>query len=331
MSFNGSHNFQASQGTLPDEKRPHSDEFWACIAHPTTGPPITNEMIADISARWKKYQLFRHLYLDDTIYEEYNNYRGLYLADLDLESSFHPPEPGVHIPCGWPRQLRLVQAFRKDFKTEFYKCLCLLSISIASHHLGMMSALAETDEAWNIAHAIWIKSEIHCNGARSVISTAYQLQSLEVFDFVYCFLLGKVLPSEKALDWLDACGDEDWPLSRLDDWTEHSHLALLYHCSYTVNLEDILDMIQNKAWSDEVDYPPDLTSYMRTRGMFDLGHSTLDWFTAFERDAMVENILRSGPKKKARLKGTAACRWWNTFRISAGSPFSSTFPFDRAK
>lgn len=63
-------------------------------------------------------------------------------------------------------------------------------------------------------------------------------------------------------------------------------------------------------------HPFDKAVYLKERGIFDVGHGSVDWLWATTRSSITNNIALN-------LSGGEAEAWWDKARLMSGSPFSA--------
>jgi len=292
--------------------------------------------MASIATRWSRLRVLRDLYLNEQIYQEFTQFRAQNAETMEDEERLHLTRPGIHLPRDASNQPHQSPLIVKDFTSRFHKCLCLVHIGLVSRHLGFMSINGTNDEPWELANDAWEKTAISCNGERYPLSVKDRAQCLEIYEFIYLFLLRKVLTPARSRDWIEACGESRWPVDRWYDWSPSSYFELLGHCLWVLDPPDVLDMIHHEAWSEKVSYPLNLTLYMRERGMLDLGSDNHDWFSCFRYEDMLLRLHDGyhsnvpGANSRQWLEARALA-WWRHSRKLHGSPFNASFPSSKRR
>lgn len=330
--------FQQHENDIPLETRPPGSVYLDCIDTKWTDGTVTDEQIDDIAARWRQFGFLRDLYRDQSLSREFESYRAQFSSKLTAKARAAIVEPGITRSGSFCQKLTPDSLAYSEFKARFYKSLCLHSIPTSS----LILAKVTIDKTLNESHSpnivgnriadatvdAWSKNMIVLGGEPSKLSQIDRLWSLEVFDFLYMFLLKKVVPLAKLDCWT---GEhlEGWPYEREDSPSENdpepSWHSFIGHCRWTLQPWDFVDLIQNKSWSIGSEYPQDKTEYMRLRGMFDLGGpGDMDWFTSFTRSVIVESLHPSDHRFYS-VRDEETPTWWDPIRVNSGSPFAPGF------
>ena len=325
---------------LSPDKRPSGSTYLECINAKWTDHTLTDEEIDHIVARWRQYGFLRDLYRDQSLFREFESYRAQFASNSTAEARAAIVEPGITKSGSFCQQLTPNSLACSEFKARFYKSLCLHSISMSS----LILAKATIDQALNESHPpnivgkriaditeyAWSKSMIVVGGEQIRPSQNDKLWSLEVFDFLYMFLLKKVIPLAKLDSWIDE-RLEEWPyerwggpFARTPEQTSSSWDTLITYCRWTLQPSDLIDLIRNQSWSTEFEYPHDKIQYMRVRGMFDTGaEGDMDFYSSFTRSVIVESMHTSDISYLVRDEESP--NWWDQLRVNSGSPFAPGF------
>lgn len=304
---------------------------------------LTDEVVADIALRWKQSRYLRELYLDDSVFREFELFRSRFVSRLSNRARAAIIEPGLVKSSDHLSRLERSRNVNQDFRKRFHTSLCLQSMAIATRDLGKISVNEEitlpehpldlSDATIDPIISLWAKDSVIVCGETRLLSTSNKIDCLEVFDFIYLFLLRKILPLSKYRSWTDMDAHV-WPFD-YDDGTEEyppgediaSWDSFLYHAGYTLQPTDIVDLIKHRAWSPEADYPADKSLYVRARGIFDIGPlNDMDWYSSFERSSMVFSLYDIGwnTPRTGTTFSEGPC-WWDQARLNAGSPFEPGF------
>lgn len=175
----------------------------------------------------------------------------------------------------------------------------------------------------NVIRDLWDKQGIECWGGSNGQSVEFLLKTkmecLEIFDFLYAFLLPKILPFEILVPWIGYDAGE-YPYAedmlsprhfRKEEWQ-----AFLDLSRWVLQPHDLVELIEERAWTG--DYPADKSMYMQTRGMFERGESGNDCRLFCDGDSIVEDMRYS---IGFVLKVTEDRRWWDKLRVDCGSIF----------
>ena len=167
-------------------------------------------------------------------------------------------------------------------------------------------------------------------GEQITSSQIDRLCSLEVYDFLYMFLLSEVVPLAKLGSWIDG-SLEDWPYEHSESGpiektlkqTISSWVRLIAWSRWSLQPSDLVDLIRNKSWSTGSRYPQDKTQYMRLRGVFDLdADGDMDFYSSITRPTIVGNLQSNN---SLFFRDEENPTWWDQVRVKSGSPFIPGF------
>lgn len=322
-------------GQGPDELRLSGSVCLDCFDKDYTDTPLTDIEVDEISKRWWKLGILRDLYLDEAISRDFEEYRvelvdnmGYRMADGSRPMIEESPELAIQ---GYPN---LEHA--PDFKARFHQSLCLHSIALAtrSHADYSRDQVQRTDDPPNLigerlfytAGELWRKVHIVLNGRPVELSQHVRFDCLEIFEFLYYFLLEKVVPFSALESWIAEAAD-CYPYSGFDGDRSENWDALLDSCRLALQPSDIVDLVKHKTWRAESNFPADKTDYMCERGLFDLGGgdiTVVDFFFAFDRRSMIDEAPR-GLGSLSDFLDENNSRSWDELRVRLGSPFWSRF------
>ena len=321
------------RGNAPDELRLSGLVCLDCFDKDYTDTPLTDVEVDEISKRWWKLGILRDLYLDEAISKDFEEYRvelvgdiGYLMADGSRPIIEESPELAIQ---GHPN---LEHA--PDFKARFHQSLCLHSIALAtrSHALHSRDQIQMTNDPPNLigerlyytAGALWEKIYVVLNGRSVELGHHVRFDCLEIFDFLYYFLLGKIVPFSALESWTADAADR-YPYSMLDGDRPENWDSLLHYCRLTLQPSDIVDLVKHQTWRAESNFPADKTNYMCERGLFDVGgDGAADFFTGFERRSMVDEAPHDLGILSDFLDENNS-RSWDELRVKLGSPFWSHF------
>ena len=321
------------RGNAPDELRLSGSLCLDCFDKDYTDTPLTDVEVDEISKRWWKLGILRDLYLDEAISKDFEEYRvdlvggiGYLMADGSRPIIEESPELAIQ---GHPN---LEHA--PDFKARFHQSLCLHSIALAtrSHALHSRDQIQMTNDPPNLigerlyytAGALWEKVYVVLNGRSIELGHHVRFDCLEIFDFLYYFLLGKVVPFSALESWTADAADR-YPYSMLDGDRPENWDSLLHYCRLTLQPSDIVDLVKHQTWRAESNFPADKTNYMCERGLFDVGgDGAADFFTGFERRSMIDEAPHDLGFLNDFLDENNS-RSWDELRVKLGSPFWSHF------
>lgn len=325
---------------LPDEHRPKAEEGLACISTKVDVKALKDADIWEITKRWRNFSFLRDLYTDGGLFEEYENFRHC--------SSYWPNlSPGTGIPLMKPADAhggiktthtKQDRFFDHGFKGIFHKSVVLHSMAIgclqfARRAIDLPVDFADLDldddpdadsDAQRFEHVViglWKKFGIAFYGGFSgqylELPLLAKIDCLETFDFLYAFLLPKILPFEGLASWIENDAGQypynDDVLAQqqfgIDEW--HAFLDL---SRWVLQPDDLVELIENKAWTGT--YPADRSMYMQTRAVFERGERGSGFRIICDREQMVKD-LRNSPGFV--LEDAEDQCWWDHLRVHCGS------------
>lgn len=232
-----------------------------CINASWKDRSLTDQEIRIITTRWRKLGLLRDLYVSQRMSTEYEAFRIRFASSLSNETRASLVQPGVTSSDASSPPSRSTSINHSNLKARFYRSLCLHSIAISSLRLGLSCQDQTRNESHpqnavgnQIAEATalaWDNSVITLGG-RQVIPGHYdKVCCLEIVDFVYLFILRKVIPFDKLDSWTMQ-DVEYWPYDRddgsgvLEDQVT-SWYSFLDFSRRTLLPWDIVDLISNNS------------------------------------------------------------------------------------
>lgn len=317
---------------LPKEQRPKESVIVDCMNTTWTKEMVTDEVVGNIATRWRQFGCLRQLYLDDLVSKEFQDFRAQFASKLSAEARGAIVEPGV-VKSDQSQQSH---TFGHDFKARFHRSLCLHSIAIASRNIAQVAVVDGcrpshpkhlkdlSDQTTSEIQDMWTKERIVIGGETRLLGLDIKLDCLEVFDFLYLFLLRKVLPRDRLEDWTrEDLGD--WPYYEgHDDDDIDTWYSFINHCRWVLQPQDLVDLIKHRAWAADSHYPEDKSEYMRVRSLFDMGaDNDSDWYSRFERYNLTHSLLSNDARPVYKVSEDRC--WWDRARVNAGSPFQSGF------
>lgn len=332
---------------LPDGNKPSIKVFETCLFSKDDKEGLTKKEIQKIVIRWKHFSFLRGLYVDDDVFKEFDRFRAAFVSGLTPGQGATIVSPGLDRTSVEASHRHRVpkNRFAGDFKARFHKILCLHSMAIIGLHFAKISTVeptatepkpGEPDVAEMIDH-LWIKEDVIAGGKTTEFGPGTQVDGLEVFDFLYMFLLRKILPYQTLEFWLgNDIGDYpfEWRVAGvpnalgLSEW-----YSFMQQCRQVLQPDDLRGLIESRAWSAWQNGPPLQSMYMRVRGMFEhVDQNNLgffDWDGDFDRCAMVRAISFAC---EDLMTGTEEPGWWDLLRLRLGSPFleGSVYKYEEA-
>lgn len=325
--------------SLPAKDRPDPAVFKNCLDSDARCDQLSDNEIDDIAERWRQLKPLQRLYLDTQLSEEFEAWRSAFVSDLSTGARAEILKPGITTSSNAASIQEQSQRYGPEFKGRFYKSLCLNTIAVASLQLAKTCREVrgdglELDVDEDVSTAVsdlWRRSRVFINGSAEDLDICAKADTLEVFDFLYMFLLPKVVHN---FEWrMDLCnfvivGDPPFEYGYYDQTigvpgSKQGWYELLDDCRRCFRPSDLIDLIQHRACT--LPYPHERDIYLNQRGMFEGGESeTVDRHSDFERGEIVEGLL---PKSDDTFEyqDTEMPSWWDRVRLVVGSPFGEGF------
>ena len=320
---------------MPAEERPEESVFLDCINSQWIQETSPDKIIDDIVLRWQRTRILRELYQDDKTGMEYIQFRVAFTSASTPLEAVSIAEPGFTLPSDPQRR---TARYGNTFNSRFHRALCLHSIVIASRRLAMVTlrpAIKLEPDIEEVALDFWDKSSVIVEGKKITPTVQDKLDCLEVFDFLYMFILRKLFPIGNLESWIKGSSDE-WlfqehsrpVLISPDTW-----FLLLSSCRNSLLPLGLVDLLFSQAWKPDAKYPPDMALYLVVRGTFDAGEiSDSDWYTFYERQSMVINLeYDESSELPYEFRDAEASCWWDVQRLICGSPFHPQFRWKSLK
>lgn len=320
--------------SLPTKDRPDPAVFKNCLNSDARRDQLSDNEIDDIAERWRQFNLLQRLYLDTQLSEEFEAWRSAFVSDLSAKARANILKPGITTSSNAASIQEQSQRYGPDFKSRFYKSLCLNTIAVASLQLaktcrevpGDVPELGVDNDVGTAVTDLWTRSRIFMNGSAEDLAICTKADTLEVFDFLYMFLLPKVVHKfEWKMDSRNGGNPDEWPLGYgYYDETDGILLrikryAFLDDCRRCFQPLDLIDLIQHSSWASP--YPHKKDVYLNQRGMFDDGESgDIEWYSFFERADILDGLLSMGDEIY-EPQNTDMPSWWDRVRLVVGSPF----------
>lgn len=323
---------------IPNGRKPDIRAFETCLCAKINKDGWTNAEIQEIVVRWRHFSFLRRLYADENVIKEFESFRAAFASGLTPEEGPIIVLPGLDnatVEASRINKVRSMQnsRFAGDFKARFHKVLCLDSMAIIGLHFAKISTVSPTapepkpedpDVAEMIEH-LWIKEDSVAGGETTEFGLETQLDGLEVFDFLYMFLLRKILPYQSLASWIgNDTGDHpfEWRVAGVTNALELPEwYSFLQHCRKALQPDDLVGLIENRTWAGWHNGPPNKSMYMRVHGIFERGDQNdlgFDWNRDFERWSMVRGVYATVEEPFPDAEDPC---WWDDVRLRLGSPF----------
>lgn len=322
---------------LPDEHRPKSKEGIACLSTKVNIKALDDVDIREIIKRWRKFSFLRELYMNGDLFREYEDFRqrSLIRANLSAGTGIPLMEPGDARGGIKTAQTKQDRLFIPGFKRRFHRGIVQHAVAIgclqfARRAIDLPLAPADFDPAADsdaqnfktLVTSLWSKHAVEYCDEFNCLFTEILLHSkidfLETFDFLYVFLLPKILPFEGLASWTRNITGE-YPYTdnaAKQQFTIEEWQAFLDLSRWVLQPHDLVELIEKRAWTGT--YPADKSMYMQTRGMFERGESIDDSRVICGRKQMVTDLRDSSGFV---LKDAEDQCWWDHIRVRCGSIF----------
>lgn len=303
-----------------------------CFEKDYTDTRLTDVEIDEISIRWRKLGILRELYLDEAISRDFEEYKVQFVSQWPGFLKPNGIRPIIEESPELAIESNTNHEYGPDFKARFHQALCLHSIALAARSHAVYSRdqpYAETkppnligDRLSCIISDLWFKHVIVLNGRPVQLRDYAQFDCIEVFDFLYYFLLEKVVPFSALESWTTEAADR-FPYDDVEAGLE-SWFSLLYYCRFALQPSDIVDLVKHKTWRVESNFPAEKTRYMCERGLFVLSGGDADYHTTFTRYWAIREIRHCLCSGGDFGDYHTSCLW-DELRIKYGSPFRPGF------
>ena len=297
---------------------------------------MSSEDVDAITLRWRQMGYLRDLYLDDLLSKEFDLFCTRFAAKLPRTDRMEIVESGLITSSTSSSRSKCIRQYTHGFKAQFYQSLCLHSMAIVTLQLAKVAPHISEEETRNRYETfitnifdLWSKQSVVLGGMKIFLGWDVRLYCLEVFDFLYMFLLRKIVPFEMLNAWVKEDKDRypydgwrfDDELPCLDEWYE-----FLDNCRSVLTPRDILDLIKNQAWRADATFPHSKSKYMEVRGMFDPAQNgNLNFNLIDNRARMLEAICRERSADSGLLGEPS---WWDPVRVVYGAPFLPGGPLE---
>lgn len=322
---------------LPDEHRPKAAEGLACIASKVDKKALIDADFREIIERWRTFSFLRDLYTDSDLFKEYEEFR-------ECASIFPSISPDHGIPLMEPAasyggiktsNKKHDRFLDPSFKATFHKSIVLHSMAIeclrfARRTIDLPADYENPTDAnldalkfETVVMKLWNKQGIDYWGGSNEPSVEFliktKIECLEVFDFLYAFLLPKILPYEiLAMEIGYDAGAYHYAEDMLSPWLPEvgEWQDFLDLSRWVLQPHDLVELIEKRAWTG--DYPADSDMYMQTRGMFERGVAGTGYRLLCDGGSIVEKLRDS---VGFVLKDAEDRSWWDDLRFRCGSIF----------
>lgn len=321
---------------LTDEQRPSEAAFFDCVETPLSNGTLTNELLDRICLHWEDTRVLRKLYLDPYIAAECDAVR-LKIANEDIAI----PAPGVTILSKDWLQADFKIGPDHTFKERFHKALCLNTIATLGHILAKAS-FRDTRDGMDALHLLtWTHERITIAGAEIELTLKERIECVEVDEFLYAFLLPKLLPLKKFQAWAEETSGI-WSLGYIPNMAGEENFycwsLFLLNCRVFFQPLDLVNLFTSQsrgshALEDMADYPPDKELYMLEKGIYDHGEGAdgggqweiVGWKRRLRLDNWDWACLFEDADLLHEYTATEKDQWWDRVRGKSGSPFHRDF------
>ena len=287
---------------------------------------LTDDLVEDVCRRYN--QAVRLACLYEMLSTELDTmYSRLITVDCpeDVTACL---DPGSVIPSLYPFAAERRFSNNPTFRSRFCKAVCLQAIATTALSVARTSRFLD-DEAGdlvcdNMVDIFTQQLDDICESA-SPLSWQERLECIEVRDFLYTFLLSKIVPLQAIESWwVDT--EDYWLIADGPNEPFHGPWGYtLANFRQSLTPYDILDLVVGQSWDPDKAYPPDKTAYIYTLGIMEDGPDhPYDWFTVFGR---LELSQRVDPKHRVPKNCMEHPTRWDYARVQVGSPFKTVYTF----
>ena len=229
---------------------------------------LTNERVYSIICRWQGLRILQNLYLDPVVGTKYSDSIFPYVEDDNPADTMVLTKTAAKVSRLPDLSLeeRRSRPFNARQTQRFYKALTSYWFAVESHWLLRRSVNDTWEELWklgDLVEDIW--SGKH---SRDFLES---VDVIEVFDFVYGFLLRVIFPNaETARPWLGlnrsyfesgSFNSADWRF-------------LVQNCRLFLRPAHIIKLLAMACPSAESTWPRDKMEYLQLRGAFEISEGT---------------------------------------------------------
>jgi F-box domain len=232
---------------------------------------LTAERVYTIICRWHGLRVLQELYLDVTIGTQYYESTFPFAGDFDPADMTLSTESSVRVSHlqSLPAGDNAGKSFDAQQTQRFYKALTSYWLAMEAHWLLCRSVQDTWEELWNLSDSV---EDIWSGNLRGGLLES--LEVLEVYDFVYGFLLRMIFPNvETTLPWLSGSGSYYFENNTFapSEW-----VFFLQNCRLFLRPPDIIELLAMVCSSTETTWPTNKSEYLQQRGAFDfLGGTAL--------------------------------------------------------
>ncbi|KAL9592147.1 MAG: hypothetical protein Q9179_007011 [Wetmoreana sp. 5 TL-2023] len=310
---------------LHHDQRPDAATFFDDIFG-KVGRPVTDADVTMILRRWKQHGSLRRLY--KKLLHEFD---AAHLGEgLELKSILH-----TSLCDNEDFQTLALQRFDEDFKVLFHHALCLVTVAVILRQLAMSIRWShEFDQkvVYFVALGAWARvpvkfpdSRLIFPGVETLMDTDTRVECIEVFDFLYGYLLPEFIPVRNFDTWTAIC----WNANAIR--TERPEGSFRTALSHHIYPSDIADLIEHIAVKKDWHYPVDKPAYLAERGYWDIARMVTDidydWWGPFQRFPMIRAIGAMPLGTSVTQKSLMDEHWayFDGRRKLLGSPFLADY------
>jgi len=255
-----------SQAERPQEIGIKGQEFYDAVE--VRPEDLNDERVYTIICRWQGLRVLQDLYLATTIGARYSDSTFPYVGGSDPAGTTLLTEDSVRILH--------VQNIAQDLPNKsftarqtrrFYQALTAYWLGRESHWSLCRSIHDTWEELWKLGD--WVDDIWSGKPKRDVLES---LELIEVYDFVYGFLLRIIFPNvEMTLPWLAGNGSFYFENGALDsgNWAH-----FVQNCRLFLQPAHIIELLAMACASTEEKWPPDKAEYLQSCGAFEILRGT---------------------------------------------------------
>ena len=196
-------------GNWEPATRPGEDVFLDCLYKPRTSVALDDRLLDEICTRQQRTRLLRNLQLGHcNTPVEYGRFRTN-LVNVPAKDGSYPNVSNGFSALPGPDRPSMSKQISKDFPERFKKQLCLQFLAVKTRPLTLATATTNRPDPSiaELASPVWAswKPALYLGRDQHEFGLQDKVDPLELFDFIYYFLLGKAFSTPSLNKWIRAC------------------------------------------------------------------------------------------------------------------------------
>lgn len=323
--------------------RPSTGEFLSCMKVGDRKNEYTDAIIGEICKRWQDHRMLRALYLEPSTFQEFEVFRRKFLLAKQFKDTFSIVEIGLapNTSKAQKRPQRPNLLYGPGFSTSFHQSLCLHFLATATRNVA--GAIAKPDDIENddgvalqaydnmlyITDSLWAKDEVTGNCSFTP-SLQVKIQCLEIWVFLYHFLLRKLFPITVLDEWINETDRNVTGYGQKRQCKKY-RASFMYSLRRFLHPHDVLQAVFTQAWREDstFDLGWDQRPIMMAEDDFSIPPALRPTSHCFRACYIPELGLTGALCGHGRSEEKRS--WWDVCRDDLGSPFNRDFDWDGLK